>query len=934
MVIKHVSLVAGILATVLLGGCTLTAERESMDKTSQVVIKSPADDRDYRYLTLDNGMKALLISDPDADKAAAAVDVNVGSWQDPDNRLGLAHFLEHMLFLGNAKYPEVDSYFKFIRANGGSANAYTANTRTNYFFDINSDQLQPALDKLAQFFVSPSLDPEYVERERNAVDSEYKLHAKEDSWRLLIAQNATSNPDHPKSRFNIGSLETLENKDGVSLWKDLKTFYDRYYVASNIGVVIYGKEPVSTLEQWLKESFKGVPGGEQIHASTGKAPYSPEQMGVRINLEPLKDTRILSLTFPMASQYHLYRKKSLGYLARILGYEGEGSLHSYLKKRGLIESLAAYSNDVPNEYSEFNVRMELTESGMDQMNEITALVFDYLNLIRDQGIQQWMYEESGRIANLGFRYQEDFNPQSTVSGLASRIHDIPASDILNANYLYEEFDPELIAELLAEMTPDRLRQTIIAQGLKTNKVEPYFGTRYSIQPLNSELKKRLSKSESHAELAIPKPNSFVATDLELRASETEQIPVKLVDKPGFTLWNMTDNSFEVPRANIKIKISTDKASDTAEDIVLLQLYRALLSRSLNEFGYPAREAGLHYGLSTNREGLAIALSGYQDKQGLLLKKILDAVQKFKPREVDFEQERDLLARRIRNRQYQPPYRLAMDIMSQELFPRNLDDDAVLAAAGTVSLQKLQAYAVDFYDAIHVSMLVHGNFSQQEASELGVLVDRGLLNDGNRVDAFRQPFNILDDTNETVDNEFQHNDSVYVSYFQRPETTHRSRAIYSLLGRLLATPFASELRTKQQLGYVVFASARPIERHPGLIFVVQSPVLGPDGIAEKVDGFLQSQIKRMKALSDQELEQYRQGLIGDLTKKDANLDERSGRFWQILDGHESGFDFHEKIAAEVRRVEVTDIQIALDIILQDKGRLTIFGEGQSEKSDPA
>ncbi|MRI34825.1 hypothetical protein EOPP23_17750 [Endozoicomonas sp. OPT23] len=933
MVIKHVSWFAGILATVLLGGCTLTAERDPMDKTSQVIIKSPADDRDYRYLTLDNGLKALLISDPDTDKAAAAVDVNVGSWQDPDNRLGLAHFLEHMLFLGNAKYPEVDSYFKFIRANGGNANAYTANTRTNYFFDINSDQLQPALDQLAQFFVSPSLDPEYVERERNAVDSEYKLHAKEDSWRLLIAQNATSNPEHPKSRFNIGSLETLENADGVSLWKDLKTFYDRYYVASNIGVVVYGKESVDTLEQWLKTSFKDVPVGEKIDTVTGKAPYSENQLGVRINLEPLKDTRILSLSFPMASQYHLYRKKPLGYLARILGYEGAGSLHSYLKQRGLIESLAAYSSDVPDEYSEFNVRMELTESGLEQVDDITAIVFDYLNLIRQQGIQQWMYEESGKIADLGFRYQEDYNPQSTASGLASRIHDVPAGDILNANYLYEEFDPELINSLLLEMTPGHLRQTVIAQGLRTNKVEPYFGTHYRISGLSSQLKKRLSEPQMHTELTIPKPNNFVATDLELRKADVQQEPVRLVEKPGFTLWNMTDNSFQVPRANIRIKISTDKASDTAEDIVLLQLYRALLSRSLNEFGYPAREAGLHYGLSSGREGLVIALSGYQDKQSLLLKKILDAVSKFKPREVDFEQERDLLARRIRNRQFQPPYRLAMDLLSQELFPRNLNDDEILAAAGRVDLQKLQAFAADFYDAIHVSMLVHGNFSQTEAEQLAALVDSRLLNDGNRTEAFKQSFNVLDDVNETIENQFQHNDSVYVSYFQRPETSNKSRAIYSLLGRLLATPFANQLRTEQQLGYVVFASARPIERHPGLIFVVQSPVLGPEGIADRVDDFLEGQVQKLKKLSDKELEQYRQGLIGDLLKKDANLDERSGRFWQILDGRESGFDFQKQIAEEVRKVKVKDIQTALDVIRKDKGRLTISGQGKTKEPEP-
>ena len=929
---KHVSFIAGVLATVLLGGCTLTAERDAMDKTSQVVIKSPADDRDYRYLTLDNGMKALLISDPDTDKAAAAVDVNVGSWQDPDNRLGLAHFLEHMLFLGNKKYPDVDGYFEFIRANGGTANAYTANTRTNYYFDINSEQLRPALDQLAQFFISPTLDPDYVDRERNAVDSEYKLHAKEDSWRLTTALNATSNPAHPKSRFNIGNLQTLENKDGKSLWQDLRAFYEQHYVADNIGVVVYGREPVATLEEWLRESFRGLPEATASNSQTGMQPYTEAQLGVRINLEPLKDSRILSLGFSLPSQYREYRKKPLGYLARIMGYEGEGSLHSYLKHRGLIESLAAYSNDVPDEYSEFHVRMELTESGLEIVDEITALVFDYLHLIREQGIQKWMYEESRGIANLGFRYQEDINAQSTASGLASRIHDIPAEDILNANYLYEEFDSELIAGLLDQMTPANLRQVVIAKGLKTDKVEPYFETRYSIEPLSEPLKARLLRSQVHKELQIPRPNGFIAEDLELRKDSGESEPVKLIEKPGFTLWGMTDSSFKVPRANIRIKVSTDKASTTAEDVILLQLYRALLSRSLNEFGYPAREAGLHYGLSSGREGLLIALSGYQDKQELLLSKMLSGIRRFKPKEADFDQERDLLARRIRNKQFQPPSRLAMDLLSQELYPRNFSDEELLAAAGMVNIQKLQAYAVDFYDAIHVSMLVHGNYDSHESRRLGQLVDSSLLHDGNRAPAYTQPFNLLEDLNETIEGQFEHNDSIYLSYYQRPETSNHQRAVYSLLGRLLATPFSNDLRTEQQLGYLVFAGARPIERHPGLIFVVQSPVLEPDGIATRVDTFLKEQVQRMKALSEQELDQYRQGLIGDLLKRDANLDERSSHFWRVLDSRESGFDFQQLIAKEVQAVTVRDIRQALDTILENKGRLTIISEGRSEESD--
>lgn len=78
------------------------------------IIKSPQDKCSYRIITLDNQLQALLIHEPDADKASAALDVNVGSFADPDDIAGLAHFLEHLLFMGTAKYPEENDYSKVI----------------------------------------------------------------------------------------------------------------------------------------------------------------------------------------------------------------------------------------------------------------------------------------------------------------------------------------------------------------------------------------------------------------------------------------------------------------------------------------------------------------------------------------------------------------------------------------------------------------------------------------------------------------------------------------------------------------------------------------------------------------------------------------------------------------------------------------------------
>ena len=94
--------------------------------TTIQVEKSFADKRDYTHITLRNGLKCLLISDSGSEKSSAAMDVRVGHFSDPDDLPGLAHFCEHMLFLGTEKYPNENEYSSYLNNHGGSSNAYTA----------------------------------------------------------------------------------------------------------------------------------------------------------------------------------------------------------------------------------------------------------------------------------------------------------------------------------------------------------------------------------------------------------------------------------------------------------------------------------------------------------------------------------------------------------------------------------------------------------------------------------------------------------------------------------------------------------------------------------------------------------------------------------------------------------------------------------------
>ena len=71
----------------------------------------------------------------------------VGSLSDPWDIPGLAHFCEHMLFMGTSKYADENDYSKYLSEHSGGSNAYTAGDHTNYFFDVSPDALTGALDR-------------------------------------------------------------------------------------------------------------------------------------------------------------------------------------------------------------------------------------------------------------------------------------------------------------------------------------------------------------------------------------------------------------------------------------------------------------------------------------------------------------------------------------------------------------------------------------------------------------------------------------------------------------------------------------------------------------------------------------------------------------------------------------------------------------------
>lgn len=136
---------------------------------ADMIIKPPQDKREYAELTLKNDLRVIVVSDPDTAVSAAVMLVEVGFYQDPAKFPGMAHYLEHMVLQGSKKHPELNGLPKLVEAHSGSWNAFTTTDKTQYFLSIPNQHFPEALDRFADQFANPLLDPTYSDKERQAI---------------------------------------------------------------------------------------------------------------------------------------------------------------------------------------------------------------------------------------------------------------------------------------------------------------------------------------------------------------------------------------------------------------------------------------------------------------------------------------------------------------------------------------------------------------------------------------------------------------------------------------------------------------------------------------------------------------------------------------------------------------------------------------------
>ncbi|XP_041064399.1 nardilysin-like isoform X1 [Carcharodon carcharias] len=935
------------------------------------IVKSPSDPKEYRYIKLENGLSALLISDMSTERgaksdsvmqieeeesddgssenlsdeddddddsieetvedydedefgfltcagnkknsekqSAAALCVGIGSFSDPDDLPGLAHFLEHMVFMGSERFPDENGFDAFLKKHGGSDNASTDCEHTVFQFDIQRKYFKEALDRWAQFFIGPLMIQDTIDREVEAVDSEFQLASPSDSSRKELLFGSLARPGHPMGKFFWGNSQTLKimpKEKNIDTYARLKEFCKRHYSAHYMTLAVQSKETLDTLEAWVKEIFSQIPnnGLPKPDFSDARDPFDTPAFNRLYRVVPVKKVHSLNITWALPPQKQYYRIKPLHYISWLIGHEGKGSILSLLRTKCLALALFGGNGETGFEqnstYSVFNISITLTDGGYQQFYEVAHIVFQYMKMLQKLGPQERIYREIQKIEDNEFHYQEQTDPIDFVENVCENMQLFKKEDFLTGDQLLFEYKPEVIAAASSLLTPQKANLILLSPNNegKCMLTEQWFGTSYDVEDVDKYWADTwASDFQLNPALHLPEENKYIATDFTLKSSDCTDTtyPVKVLDNKNGRLWYKKDTKFQIPKGYIRFHLISPYIHKSPENLVLFDLFVNIVAHNLAEPAYEADVAQLEYKLVAEEHGLVVKVKGFNHKLGLLFQLIIDHLAEFATTPDVFGMIVEQLKKSYFNVLIKPE-KLGKDIrlLILEHGRWSLMQKHQTLMKGGSTIEALMSFVKNFKSQLFVEGLVQGNFTSQESVEFLNYVVKKL-----QCKPLAKPgpvqFKVVELPNKPhvcKVRSFNKNDanSEVTVYYQSGPRKVKDYALMELLIMHMEEPCFDFLRTKETLGYHVYPSCRNTSGILGFSITVetQATKFSTELVDKKIEEFLNGFYIKLTTMSQDSFSTQVTALIKLKLCEDTHLGEEVDRNWDEVFTQQYLFD---------------------------------------------
>lgn len=912
----------------------------------QYPILTPAlADRRVAKIILNNGIEAYLVSDPEIEQSAAAIGVAVGSWEDPKEYPGTAHFLEHMLFLGTSAYPGEAEYSKYIKENGGAVNAFTASDRTVYMFSINNEAFVGALDRFSHFFIDPLFTPSCINRELHAVDQEFAKNIEHDGWRVHMVLKETSIEGHPNTKFTTGNAATLSGIPQAAL----KQWYETHYSSDKMSLVMLSALPIEDMIVQAEEKFSAIPKREVLPATAYSPVFSSQQKGHFLYVAPVRDLKTLSLVWELPEEFSSIENKwSAELISYALTHGSEKSLLQALKNQNIAESVSASLDHLDRNTCLFCLDIELTEEGLSKIDTAIALSYEAIAKINQTGISLSLFQEIKTMAQLKYQYQSREEPFSWVMETTRALMDESLETFPEKTEVPSHFDPEVVMQLSSLLTPESCLYIVLANpdklGIVPDRTETWMNVPYKIEPIAPAKLSNWKQTVPTHSIELPPTNPYLPTSLELLTKEGVSIkepipaPICVVKEDKIIGYFEQDDRYLVPESTFLFSVKSPSIDGSARAAVLTDLVTKALGDDLFSTIFFAAHAGLSCNFSAKPLSFDIQISGYSQQAPKLTQEVFSFVKTFTSSKEKFSIYKNSLLSAYANGAAELPVKQAMVQAYNILLSSTPTPAEKEAALTSISWEDFSDFLTHWLDQIYIESTLYGNLTKSEAKNL-LLSINDLFNSAAtytnplkqtvlQLPAEKGPFKITQKT------ERQGNGAVLV--IEQGEFTFAKKASQKVLGVVLQEQFFDTLRTKQQTAYIAQAWASETDKQLLQLFAVQSSSHLPEDLLHRFELFLEHFCKQLTELvSLEQFQVIRQAQITALETPPDNIADMAAYLNILAFEKDADFAYKEQLITALRSLSYEDFLQATSEYLSKNNtkRLAVLMEGKQLPTKP-
>jgi insulysin len=821
--------------------------------------------RKIEYFKINN-IKTVLVNDKNINNSYFAIKVNIGSFHEPEEYKGLAHLLEHMIFMGSHKYPDSSTMMSYIQKNGGSTNAYTSSLETVYYFTIPTIYFNKALDIFSSGINNPLIDEDTVRREINAVNNEHLKNLERDFWRTrqIIFDIFKIN------KFYTGNKETL---DVENIREALIDFHNDYYKNELFNICIISNLNINRQKEMVSKYFSininnnnksKIP---NMNIKNIKNIYNPN---MNYHIIPVNNIHQILYCFTFKNNENFF-----DLLIYNLGSKNKNSLFSYIKKidDNLLSDITGFLLD--EEYKEriFIIMFDLNyidENAIDIINNSLNFYLENIRNIQNinniRKVRKFIFNNNiiNNIENLG---------EIFISNLGK----YDKKNLYIGNFLFNNNSNNNNMHSNNNI-PNKYTTIIVNQEkFKSFKYDKKLKEYY----YNSKYYQYTSNIKSNKRLNLDNKNNFFEMNVNLKEPKILKLNNSIVNNNN--IWYIGLNTINEPIYFINIVYNID---NYVSGLLLSSIYNEYLEDKFIDYV----NLGNNYSFTFDRNINKLILNIRKYNSYNQLEKILDILNNFDPNKL-LEKNKKILLKSVSNMKNLNSWEY---LDNHYYFP---DFENLYENINNIN----NINNIDFY--LYDKIIYGGNINFIDFSKFNINTQKIILNNNN-ID------NIILKLTKQPCIEILYNSFKF---------TPKNLLSLQLIIDIFSSDFFDLFRTQKQLGYLVRMSSKEIFYNHYMSQKIQTDY-DLDKLEKEIDIFNIEMLNKLKIMDNKEIDKNKKNIklqLKEMINKKDDISLKYNNYRNTIIKNEYMFDKEIVLLKQLKNINKDSLLEFLENLLKNK-----------------